>query len=623
MATTQTLYTGDGSTVLFSFTFPYLNQDEVKVSVNGTHTTDFTLPVSSQIQFTTAPSSGAAIRIYRDTDIETLDATFLPGSAVRAADLTNNFTQAIYGLQELDTYGVKVDGSNAMTGDLDMGGYRVTNSNVPLASTDLATKGYVDNYAIADPSTPSITYWNTTAIEGQLTLSGADSYGTVLSYVPAREQVYVNGAFQVRGVDYTAILQDRIIFATPLIAGDSVSVVSINYLTGRDGPTGASGSQGPQGIQGIQGVQGDIGTGIQLKGNISPSAGPPGFSGTDPGDLWIDVDGDGWAWDGSTWTNVGPIQGPAGPTGAQGPTGVAGIDGDSAYEIAVSNGYVGTDAEWLLSIRGATGATGATGPAGATGVAGPTGATGPAGATGATGPAGAQGIQGLQGPIGPTGPAGPTGPQGPTPTQQYHSVNVTATAAQTVVTGGTFNTGQEQVYLNGALQLPTSDYNVTAANTITFTNPLVAGDVVTIRGYTQQLYDNSDIAEVTNDGVTYIRKFGQWVPLFDSAGNVKIGGTADRATVDGTSQLVIFDGTAPVGTLANGCSFYSTAGEMRVMDAAGNATLLSPHDHETNEWIYDSTDTTTGRRLRVDMEKLVKFLDNHFGLGFVQETFAP
>ena len=108
----------------------------------------------------------------------------------------------------------------------------------------------------------------------------------------------------------------------------------------------------------------------------------------------------------------------------------------------------------------------------------------------------------------------------------------------------------------------------------------------------------------------------------DSSVNLKIGGTASRATTPGTNQLVLFNGTAPVGTLVNGCSIYSTSGEMRVMDASGNATLISPHDSETNEWVYDSVDTRTGRRLRVDMEKLVKFLDDYFGTDFVQETFV-
>ncbi|MCA2970569.1 MAG: hypothetical protein INH43_18785 [Acidobacteriaceae bacterium] len=112
---------------------------------------------------------------------------------------------------------------------------------------------------------------------------------------------------------------------------------------------------------------------------------------------------------------------------------------------------------------------------------------------------------------------------------------------------------------------------------------------------------------------------GSAVATFESVGNLKIGGTADRATTAGTNQVVIFNGTAPVGTLANGASFYATSGEMRVMDASGNATLLSPHDAETNEWIYDSTHTPTGKRLKISVEKLLRFVNDHFGLDCVME----
>jgi hypothetical protein len=104
-----------------------------------------------------------------------------------------------------------------------------------------------------------------------------------------------------------------------------------------------------------------------------------------------------------------------------------------------------------------------------------------------------------------------------------------------------------------------------------------------------------------------------------SAGNMQIGGTANRSTTEGTNQLMIFNGTAPVGTLTNGASFYATSGEMRVMDAAGNATLLSPHDRTTNEWIYDSTHTPSGKRLRVRVEALLRFINEHFGLDFILE----
>jgi len=102
-------------------------------------------------------------------------------------------------------------------------------------------------------------------------------------------------------------------------------------------------------------------------------------------------------------------------------------------------------------------------------------------------------------------------------------------------------------------------------------------------------------------------------------GNLKIGGTAARATTAGTNQLVLFDGTAPVGTLANGVSFYSASGEARVMDAAGNSTLLSPHDSVSNEWIFHSKHTPTGKVLRIDVEKMLRFINHHFGLDMVHE----
>ncbi len=65
--------------------------------------------------------------------------------------------------------------------------------------------------------------------------------------------------------------------------------------------------------------------------------------------------------------------GPQGPTGAMGPqgeTGAAGVagkdgtngaDGASAYEVAVNNGFVGTEGEWLASLQGPAGPAGVDG----------------------------------------------------------------------------------------------------------------------------------------------------------------------------------------------------------------------------------------------------------------------
>ncbi|WP_199831885.1 hypothetical protein [Streptomyces sp. ERV7] len=61
------------------------------------------------------------------------------------------------------------------------------------------------------------------------------------------------------------------------------------------------------------------------------------------------------------------------------------VRGDSAYEVALAAGFVGTAAQWLTSLTGPRGAIGPTGVAGATGAKGATGATGPAGPAGAPG----------------------------------------------------------------------------------------------------------------------------------------------------------------------------------------------------------------------------------------------
>ncbi len=57
------------------------------------------------------------------------------------------------------------------------------------------------------------------------------------------------------------------------------------------------------------------------------------------------------------------------------------VVGDSAYEVAVENGYEGTESEWLLSLKGDTGATGASGTNGTDGTNGVDGQDGADGLT--------------------------------------------------------------------------------------------------------------------------------------------------------------------------------------------------------------------------------------------------
>lgn len=103
MSTTQNQYTGDGSNQLFSFTFPYIEESDVVVSVDGvvkTVITDYIFSNATTIGMNTAPASGAVVLIERNTSADDLKATFFPGSAIRARDLNDNFTQNLYVTQE-------------------------------------------------------------------------------------------------------------------------------------------------------------------------------------------------------------------------------------------------------------------------------------------------------------------------------------------------------------------------------------------------------------------------------------------------------------------------------------------------------------------------------------------
>lgn len=137
MATTQNEHNGNGTLRRFSFTFPYIKEDDVKVSlrtstanVTTIASANYTFPSATEIQFsavaetdfqesTGAPKTGVTIRVFRDTDLTTERVTFFPGSSIRAQDLNDNTLQNLYASQERQNRAVDSTGG-AMTGDLAM-----------------------------------------------------------------------------------------------------------------------------------------------------------------------------------------------------------------------------------------------------------------------------------------------------------------------------------------------------------------------------------------------------------------------------------------------------------------------------------------------------------------------
>jgi len=134
---------GDGTGTDWSFTFKYLDETDIKVSIDGVNTTAYSLLNATQIRLDSAPPNPSTIRIYRVTNTDSAQATFFAGSSVRAQDLNNNNDQLLYAIQE--TVDRRLDRSGGtMTGELDMGTNKIVNLGTPTASADAATKAYVD-----------------------------------------------------------------------------------------------------------------------------------------------------------------------------------------------------------------------------------------------------------------------------------------------------------------------------------------------------------------------------------------------------------------------------------------------------------------------------------------------
>ena len=100
-------FVGDGTTVDFTFTFPYILKTEVMVRVGEYNT--YTFPVygteytvsdanPTVVTFLTAPTG--PFTIFRCTDTSVLPATFQAGSAIRASDLNDNFEQTLFVVQD-------------------------------------------------------------------------------------------------------------------------------------------------------------------------------------------------------------------------------------------------------------------------------------------------------------------------------------------------------------------------------------------------------------------------------------------------------------------------------------------------------------------------------------------
>jgi hypothetical protein len=153
----------------------------------------------------------AATKAYVDTVAGS--ATAAAASATAAANSYDSFDDRYLGAKS-SAPSVDNDGNALITGAI----YWDTVSNAMYAWTG-SEWGSIS-------STAAIYRYRFTASGGETSLSGSDANGLTLSYMPGKEQVYLNGVLLARTSDYTASNGTSITSLAALAASDIVEIIT-------------------------------------------------------------------------------------------------------------------------------------------------------------------------------------------------------------------------------------------------------------------------------------------------------------------------------------------------------------------------------------------------------------
>ena len=90
---------------------------------------------------------------------------------------------------------------------------------------------WIDSDGDVDTYNRQLTRYYFVATASQTTITGTDANGLTLAYVAGSEAVYVNGALQVRGQDYTATNGTSVVMSSGLAVNDVVEIFAYTAFT--------------------------------------------------------------------------------------------------------------------------------------------------------------------------------------------------------------------------------------------------------------------------------------------------------------------------------------------------------------------------------------------------------
>lgn len=242
MANTFQDYTATAGQTDFAFTFDYLEDEHIKVEINGAETTDFTIVAtpSTKVVLDSGATAGAAVRVRRRSAPNQNLVDFVNGSVLTESELDLAYRHNRYlseEIAELNDQSLQKEIGGTEWDALDL---RIQNVGTPTDTTDAVTKIYLDNKVaqVSSGAAQPPLKWVFSAISGTnntYTVTGAEVLGDT-AY-----EVSIDGLIKEPTVEYTVDPNtDTLTIIPNMTGGEDIVVIQRGFGVAVTGTVGTN-----------------------------------------------------------------------------------------------------------------------------------------------------------------------------------------------------------------------------------------------------------------------------------------------------------------------------------------------------------------------------------------------
>jgi microcystin-dependent protein len=242
MAITYVDYTATGGQTDFDFTFPYLEDEHIKVEINGAETTDFTIVAtpSTKVVLDSGATAGANVRVRRRSAPNQNLVDFVNGSVLTESELDLAYRHNRYLSEEIAELNDQSLQKESGGTEWDALGLRIQNVGTATDTTDAVTKLYLDNKVaqVSSGATQPPLKWVFSATSGTnntYTVTGAEVLGDT-AY-----EVSIDGLIKEPTVEYTVDPNtDTLTIIPNMTGGEDIVVIQRGFGVAVTGTVGTN-----------------------------------------------------------------------------------------------------------------------------------------------------------------------------------------------------------------------------------------------------------------------------------------------------------------------------------------------------------------------------------------------